>query len=140
MIVEERVTILEGHVAQITDLLVMLAKRLRELAVVTYFSTNPSTVENTSNIVQVPVPTEQPPTPQLPDEGWLDCESFVSGRLGRPDMREANQFGQTVARAGLARKIQPRKIAHPGEHWYEVNTWPIEFLREMWHLTSGGEA
>jgi hypothetical protein len=86
------------------------------------------------------VPTEQPlpPAPALPEDGFLDCESYVAGRMGILDMRIANQFGQACARAAQARGISPKKITHPGEHWREVNTWPVEFLREMWFLSYGG--
>jgi len=129
--VEERLVNLENYLTQAFSLLALVTQKLEGLAHVVFSQSVPA-AEHT------PVPTEQPPIPQVPEEGWLDCESYVAGRTGTLDMRQANQLGQITARAGLTRGIEPKKISHPGEHWREINTWPIEFLREMWYLTYGG--
>lgn len=79
-----------------------------------------------------------PAVKELPQEGYLDCETFVLGRLGHADMKVANQFGQACTRAAPRYNIEPIKMASPGEHWDTVNTWPIEFLKDIWFLTFGG--
>ncbi len=79
--------------------------------------------------------TVENPLPELPTtpcEGYLTCESFVKGRVGHVDMPLINQLGQACARTGKTLGIMPVKIASSGEHWSEVNTWPIEFIREVW--------
>lgn len=77
------------------------------------------------------------PVASVPESGYLDVEAFVTGKCGTVNMPLSNQFGQIIARAGQARGIEPKKITHPGQFWEQVNTWPIEFLREMWAMTYG---
>lgn len=149
--VEERLFRLEDNMQKLLNFFGVLAVYQRDISTLSFnaFSAMDEARINgqtlaPDELVPVPTPalepvlTEQPPVPQIPEEGWLDCESYVLGRLGSPDMRMANLFGQALARAGIARGLQPKKIIHPGEHWREVNTWPIEFLREIWYMSFGG--
>lgn len=151
--VEERLTQLENNQARLTNFFAILAKSQQEISTLALygFSAMGETPLNEVTPVEgdtAPVPTDglkpvltaQPPVPQIPEEGFLDCESYVTGRLGALDMRLANQFGQMVARAGIGRGLQPKKITHPGEYWRQVNTWPIEFLREIWYMSFGETA
>ena len=91
--------------------------------------------QNFAASLETPVPEQDQITPE---EGYLDVASFVEGRLGVKDMNISLQFGQICGRAGRSRGLEPKKITSPGEHWRFVNTWPIEFLREMWNLSYGG--
>jgi hypothetical protein len=68
-----------------------------------------------------------------PQQDYLDCESFVKGRLGRTNMNVANKFGRLCALAGANRGLIPKRIKQPGEYFcIYVNTWPISFLQEVW--------
>jgi hypothetical protein len=123
---EERVANLESSMLEATSLVYLMALALKEVI------EGGETPDINQSIL------EQQESPALPTPGYLDCEAFVKNRVGHVDMPLTNRFGQACARAAREQGIEPIKMTSPGEHWDSVNTWPIQFLREIWFLTFGG--